>query len=41
MHLTQILYLLTLPGIIILSYWLVRLYLRKLDKKLTEDGEDT
>lgn len=40
MYLTQILYLLTWPGVIILSYWLVKVYLKKLDKKLAEDGEE-
>ena len=40
MYLIQILYLLTWPGVILLSYWLVNFYLKKLDKKLAKDGEE-
>lgn len=39
MYLTQILYFLTWPAVILLSYWLIKYYLKKLDKKLAEDGE--
>ncbi len=39
MYLTQILYLLSWPAMILLSYWLIKVYLKKLNKKLAEDGE--
>lgn len=40
MHWTQIIFFLTWPGVILLSYWLIKVYLKKLDKKLAEDGEE-
>lgn len=40
MHLTQILYLLSWPAVILLSYWLISVNLKKLSKKLAEDGEE-
>lgn len=39
MYLTQILYLFTWPAVILISYWLILRNLKKLDKKLAEDGE--
>lgn len=40
MYLTQILYFLTWPAVILISWWLVNYYMKKLDKKLAEDGEE-
>lgn len=40
MYLTQIIYLLTWPAVILISWGLVNFYLKKLDKKLAEDGEE-
>jgi hypothetical protein len=39
MYITQIIHFLTLPAIIAISYWWARVNLRKLEKKLAEDGE--
>lgn len=39
MYLTQILYLISWPAMIMLSYWLIKVYLRKMNKKLADDGE--
>ena len=39
MYLTQLLYLLSWPVMTLLSYWLINVYLRKLNKKLAEDSE--
>ena len=40
MYLTQIIRLILWPAVILISYWLVRYNLKKLNKKLAEDGED-
>lgn len=40
MYLSEILYFLSWPAMILISWWLVRYYLKKLDKKLVEDGEE-
>lgn len=40
MYLSQIIYFLTWPAVILISWWLVNYYLKKLDNKLTEDGEE-
>ena len=39
MYITQILYFLTWPLLIFVSYKLVIYYLKKLDKKLVEDND--
>jgi hypothetical protein len=39
MYITQIIHFLTLPAIIIITYWWAQVNLKKLDKKLAEDGE--
>lgn len=39
MYITQILYFLTWPLLIFVSYKLVIYYLKKLDKKLAEDND--
>jgi hypothetical protein len=40
MYLSQIIQLLLWPLVILITYWLVRYNLKKLNKKLTEDGEE-
>ncbi|HZK08195.1 MAG TPA: hypothetical protein VFC92_08340 [Bacteroidales bacterium] len=40
MHLLQIIQLLLWPAVILITYWLARYYLKKLNKKLVEDGEN-
>ncbi|MDD2632428.1 MAG: hypothetical protein RBR47_12290 [Bacteroidales bacterium] len=40
MYLSQIIQLLLWPLVILITYWLVRYNLKKLNKKLAEDGEE-
>lgn len=40
MYLLQIIQILLWPAVILVTYWLVRYNLKKLNKKLIEDGED-
>lgn len=40
MYLSEIIHLLLWPAAILVSYWLVKYNLKKLNKKLAEDGEE-